>query len=113
MIIWLNGAFGAGKTTTANQLAGRLANARHFDPELVGYLLMTALSDHEYKDFQDLRPWRELVPVFTEKIASLTGSTSSQCRRSCARTTGANWPAGSVEPPWPSSTSSCTSIRMS
>ncbi|HYK29865.1 MAG TPA: AAA family ATPase [Streptosporangiaceae bacterium] len=73
MIIWLNGAFGAGKTTTANQLAGRLANARHFDPELVGYLLMTALSDHEFKDFQDLRPWRELVPVFTEKIASFTG----------------------------------------
>jgi len=73
VIIWLNGAFGAGKTTTANQLAGRLANARHFDPELVGYLLMTALSDHEFQDFQDLRPWRELVPVFTEKIASFTG----------------------------------------
>jgi shikimate kinase len=73
VIIWLNGAFGAGKTTTANQLAGRLADARHFDPELVGYLLMTALSDHEFTDFQELRPWRELVPVFTEKIAGFTG----------------------------------------
>jgi len=73
VIIWLNGTFGAGKTTTARQLAGQLANARHFDPELVGYLLMTALDDHEFKDFQDLAPWRELVPVFTEKIAGFTG----------------------------------------
>jgi hypothetical protein len=73
VIIWLNGTFGAGKTTTARQLTGRLANARHFDPELVGYLLMSALNDHEFKDFQDLAPWRELVPVFTEKIADFTG----------------------------------------
>ncbi len=73
MIIWLNGTFGAGKTTTARQLAGRLANARPFDPEQVGYLLMRALDDHEFKDFKDLAPWRELVPVFTEKIADFTG----------------------------------------
>lgn len=73
MIIWLNGTFGAGKTTTARQLAGRLDNARHFDPELVGYLLRTVLNDHEFKNFQDLPPWRELVPVFTEKIAGFTG----------------------------------------
>ena len=33
MIIWLNGTFGAGKTTTGRRLAGRLANARPFDPE--------------------------------------------------------------------------------
>jgi len=73
VIIWLNGTFGVGKTTTAKQLAGRLANARHFDPELVGYLLMAALGDHEVNDFQELPPWRELVPVFTEKIAGFTG----------------------------------------
>ena len=73
MIIWLNGTFGAGKTTTARHLAGRLANARHFDGELVGYLLMEALSDHEFGDFQDLPPWRELFPVVTEKIAAHTG----------------------------------------
>jgi len=73
VIIWLNGTFGAGKTTTARQLAGRLANARHFDPELVGYLLTMALGDHEFKDFQDLPPWRELVPVVTGKIADFTG----------------------------------------
>jgi shikimate kinase len=73
VIIWLNGTFGAGKTTTGRQLAGRLANARLFDPEEVGYLLMRTLEDHEFRDFQDLAPWRELVPVFTEKIALFTG----------------------------------------
>jgi adenylylsulfate kinase-like enzyme len=73
VIIWLNGTFGAGKTTTARHLASRLANARHFDPELVGDLLMSALSDHEFKDFQDLPPWRELVPVITTTIAGFTG----------------------------------------
>ena len=73
MIIWLNGTFGAGKTTTGLRLAGRLANARLFDPEEVGYLLMRTLEDHEFRDFQDLAPWRELVPVFTEKIAHFTG----------------------------------------
>jgi hypothetical protein len=73
VIIWLNGTFGAGKTTTGMELAGRLANARLFDPEEVGYLLMRTLEDHEFRDFQDLAPWRELVPVFTEKIALFTG----------------------------------------
>src|SRR6516164_5233866 len=73
VIIWLNGAFGAGKTTTARHLAGWLEDARLFDAELVGYLLMAALDDHEFQDFQDLPPWRELVPVVTEKITGFTG----------------------------------------
>ncbi|HEU5420671.1 MAG TPA: AAA family ATPase [Streptosporangiaceae bacterium] len=73
MIIWLNGTFGAGKTTTARQLVTRLENARLFDAELVGYLLLEALDDHKVRDFQDLPPWRELVPVVTEKIARFTG----------------------------------------
>ena len=73
MIIWLNGTFGAGKTKTGRELAARLVNARPFDPEEVGYLLMRTLEDHEFRDFQDLAPWRELVPVFTETIARFTG----------------------------------------
>jgi hypothetical protein len=73
VIIWLNGTFGAGKTTTGRRLAERLANARPFDPEEVGYLLTRTLEDHEFRDFQDLAPWRELVPVFTETIARFTG----------------------------------------
>ena len=73
MILWLNGPFGAGKTTTAKVLADQLPGARHFDLELVGDLLMTALDDHEFKDYQDLPPWRELVPIVTEQIAGFTG----------------------------------------
>ena len=38
MIIWINGAFGAGKTTLAEELSRRLSEAVLFDPEYVGYL---------------------------------------------------------------------------
>jgi adenylylsulfate kinase-like enzyme len=73
VIIWLNGTFGAGKTTTALALAGMMPNARVFDAETVGYLLMATLQDHEFSDFQDLPPWRALVPVVTSEIARFTG----------------------------------------
>lgn len=73
MIIWLNGAFGAGKTTTAQEVARQLPNARHFDAEAVGGLLMHSLSDHEFVDFQDLPPWRVLFPIVTEQLATFTG----------------------------------------
>lgn len=33
MIIWLNGTFGAGKTTTAHELAKLVPGSRLFDPE--------------------------------------------------------------------------------
>lgn len=59
MIIWLNGAFGAGKKTTAAELAAIMPAARLFDPELVGYLLTEYLKDHYFSDFQELqRPAR-------------------------------------------------------
>lgn len=40
MIIWINGAFGGGKTTLAEELQRRLPHAILFDPEYVGYLLV-------------------------------------------------------------------------
>lgn len=36
MIIMINGAFGVGKTTTAQALNEELANSMIYDPELVG-----------------------------------------------------------------------------
>jgi hypothetical protein len=32
VILWLNGTFGVGKTSTATELAGILPGARQFDP---------------------------------------------------------------------------------
>jgi len=73
VIIWLNGTFGAGKSTTARELARQLPSARHFDAEVVGGLLMATLGDYEFADFQDLPPWRVLLPIVTEQLASFTG----------------------------------------
>lgn len=60
MIIWINGAFGAGKTTLMEELRVRRPDALLFDPEYVGYLLMRFVPVPT-GDFQDLPSWRELV----------------------------------------------------
>src|ERR1700751_2740467 len=57
---WINGAFGAGKTTLAEELSRRLSDAVLFDPEYVGYLLQRWVTVPT-GDFQDLPSWRELV----------------------------------------------------
>lgn len=59
MIIWLNGGFGAGKTTLAEELHRRLPDAVVYDPEDVGTMLWKWLPPND--DFQDLPSWRELV----------------------------------------------------
>ena len=73
MIIWLNGTFGAGKTTTAHHLVGALPEVRLFDPEYVGYLVAEHLRDHEFTDFQQLEPWRTLVPTVMAGVTRFTG----------------------------------------
>jgi len=59
VIIWLNGAFGAGKTTLAEELGRRLPEAVVYDPEDVGLMLWKWMRPND--DFQDLPSWRELV----------------------------------------------------
>jgi predicted kinase len=59
VIIWLNGGFGAGKTTLAGELHRRLPDAVVYDPEEVGLLLWKWIPPND--DFQDLPSWRELV----------------------------------------------------
>ena len=59
VIIWLNGAFGAGKTTLAEELHRRLPEAVVYDPEDVGLMLWKWMRPND--DFQDLPSWRELV----------------------------------------------------
>ena len=59
MIIWINGGFGAGKTTLAEELHRRLPDAIVYDPEEVGLMLWKWLPRDG--DFQHLPSWRELV----------------------------------------------------
>ena len=74
MIVWLNGPFGVGKTTTTRALLDRLPGWRSFDPEHVGYMLRAGLSHLEQGDFQHLPPWRALVPAVLEQVGSFTGA---------------------------------------
>ena len=39
MIIWVNGAFGVGKTQTSNELHRRIQNSFFFDAETAGYFI--------------------------------------------------------------------------
>jgi predicted kinase len=60
MIVWLHGAFGAGKTTVAEELRTFWPGATVFDPELVGVMLQSIVPVST-GDFQDLPEWRQLV----------------------------------------------------
>lgn len=71
--MWLNGTFGAGKTTTAAELLPLVPGARIFDPETVGYLLMANLADRPVSDFQHWQAWRRLVVATAVELAGYTG----------------------------------------
>ncbi|MDJ1131360.1 NUDIX hydrolase [Streptomyces iconiensis] len=64
MIVWLNGAFGAGKTTAAYELLDLLPGSTLYDPEIIGAGLRWMLPKERLAridDFQELRSWRRLV----------------------------------------------------
>lgn len=73
MIIWINGTFGVGKTTTSQALVAEQDKLRLFDPEEVGFMLTRNLADQDINDFQDLPAWRELVPVVARRLQEHTG----------------------------------------
>ncbi|MBG0818676.1 ATP-binding protein [Planomonospora sp. ID82291] len=72
MIVFINGPFGGGKTSVAQELLSRIPDSTLFDPEEVGFVLRTILPGRE-KDFQDLPPWRPLVAATTAEILAYTG----------------------------------------
>ncbi|MEU4348945.1 NUDIX domain-containing protein [Streptomyces sp. NPDC023838] len=64
MIVWINGAFGAGKTSTARELVDLIPNSTLYDPEVIGAVLRHLLPQKrlaEVGDYQDLPSWRRLV----------------------------------------------------
>ncbi|WP_460063176.1 AAA family ATPase [Streptomyces sp. YKOK-I1] len=60
MIIWVNGAFGSGKTTLVDELRPRWPEALVYDPEMVGFVLRKIV-EVPTGDFQDLPLWRRQV----------------------------------------------------
>jgi hypothetical protein len=76
MIIFINGAFGVGKTTVAELLVQRIANSLLYDPELVGmglrYIVQPIVT---FDDFQDLPPWRPLVVETARQLLKTYGRT--------------------------------------
>ncbi|MYW70496.1 NUDIX domain-containing protein [Streptomyces sp. SID8379] len=64
MIVWVNGASGAGKTTAARELIDLIPNCTLFDPEVIEGELERLLPPKrlaEVSDRQDLPIWRRLV----------------------------------------------------
>ncbi|MFF1695445.1 AAA family ATPase [Streptomyces sp. NPDC058257] len=60
MIVWVNGAFGSGKSTLVDELRSRWPEALICDPEVVGYVLREIV-EVPTGDFQDIRLWRRQV----------------------------------------------------
>jgi 8-oxo-dGTP pyrophosphatase MutT (NUDIX family)/predicted kinase len=77
-VVWINGAFGAGKTTTARELIELIPNSTLFDPEVIGAglrHLLPAKRLAEVGDFQDLPIWRRLViDTVAAMLAELGGT---------------------------------------
>ena len=70
MIIWINGAFGAGKTETANELHRRIQNSFVYDPEIIGETTRWVIPKEIKKDdFQDYYVWREANYCFLKYLA--------------------------------------------
>ncbi len=61
MLIWINGAFGSGKTLVAHELQRRLRDAHVADPEILGFAMRKMLPAGARQDFQDLPQWRSGV----------------------------------------------------
>ncbi|MGY8614057.1 tunicamycin resistance ATP-binding TmrB [Bacillus velezensis] len=60
MIIWINGAFGSGKTQTAFELHRRLKPSYIYDPEKMGFAMRSMIPpDIAEDDFQSYPLWRE------------------------------------------------------
>lgn len=61
-VLWINGAFGAGKTTTANLLTQSIPGSVLLDTEEIGSLLRPVLQPvAPVLDFQEWSAWRVLV----------------------------------------------------
>lgn len=70
MIIWINGSFGVGKTSTAKVLNEELDKSIIYDPEEIGGFLSN-MFNHEKDDFQDYELWRILNSDILKYLCSI------------------------------------------
>ena len=71
MIIWLNGAYGSGKTTVAYELQKRLKKSFIYDPENVGFFIRKNTPKELHKhNFQDHEQWRNFNYEILKQIAN-------------------------------------------
>ena len=71
MIIWINGAFGSGKTQTSYELHRRIPNSVVYDPEKIGFFINKNIpKEISKRDFQDYSIWRELNYTTLKYIVS-------------------------------------------
>lgn len=75
VIVWLNGGFGAGKTTVARALARHWPDAHLFDPEQIGFMLRRVMPEAAWPDdFQSLSLWRRLtVDIAMDLVGRVRG----------------------------------------
>lgn len=72
MIIWINGAFGSGKTSLAYALNKKIEKSFVFDPEMAGvYIRHNLPKDLIKNDFQDHGPWRSINKEMLRYIRSM------------------------------------------
>lgn len=73
-LVWINEAFGAGKTQTAFELHRRIRASHVADPELIGFAVHKMLPAGAREDFQDRPQWRAaVVATLADAVASNTG----------------------------------------
>lgn len=76
MIVWLNGTYGAGKTTTSEFVQQLLPDAGVLDAEKIGEVLMDIKPGLPATDnFQHWEPWRGLVVETARRVLEYTGGT--------------------------------------
>ncbi|MDT5067351.1 MAG: hypothetical protein QOK02_3506 [Mycobacterium sp.] len=61
MLVWINGAFGSGKTQTTFELLRRVPGAHVADPEEIGFAIHRMLPRTARNDFQNRPQWRSAV----------------------------------------------------
>ncbi|MCW5253454.1 MULTISPECIES: NUDIX hydrolase [unclassified Streptomyces] len=77
-VVWINGAFGAGKTSTARELIELIPDSTLFDPEIIGGALAHLLPAKRLADtgdLQDLPIWRRLVVDTAAALLAELGGT--------------------------------------